>query len=135
MGVYFSFAAFKTPKHEDQVDEIADHTKSFTYYFVNELEEYLSVLEDNYHLNEKDLAFLLQTDGSAYSGIKSPLFFKATDVLSQFNKLKEIMKTAPFKMEGSEDNLYEGHKTEFEEFTAFFEKHAQQDHWVQGVWW
>jgi hypothetical protein len=134
MGVIFNFGAFKTPKQEDRVDAIADYEKSFSYYFGTELEEYLPILKSNYHLDEQDLDFLIQTDNHACSGIQSPFFFKATTVLQKFNRFKEVMKSSELTLEDSDENLYDAHQAEFEEFTVFFAKYALEDYWIQGYW-
>ena len=145
MSVIFGFLAFKD-KYAEPVDSINDWGKTLTNDMlltvprsIEELRTYGDAESHIYRYHdyftemapygftEKDLDFLMYTDSSAYSGVKSTHFFDSKECYDKFIKFTDYFK-------GFNLTLYESCKEDIEKFANFFLKHGNEKHFVRGYW-
>ena len=146
MSVIFGFRAF-AEKNSDPIDSIEDWNKTLTNEMFSQVPESQEYIENNYGepedrlvdrekslaklaehgISESDVDFLMYTDSSAFSGEESEYFFEAKECYDKFLKFADYFKIVnPIVSEDS--------KKDIDEFAAFFLKHTDAGHFIQGYW-
>lgn len=146
MSVIFGFRAF-AEKNSTPVDSIEDWGKILTNDVFSQVPESYEYIQNNYgepedrlvdreksianlaqhDITESDVDFLMYTDSSAFDGDPSEYFFDAKDCYAKFIKFTDYIKVV-------NTTLCEECKKDIDDFAAFFLKHAEEGHIVQGYW-